>query len=166
IGASLRVGARRSRRVPRVPAVAGRPATGPRGGPLQRARPADRPVSGSRRFGRSRRLRCVVLPAVLRTAGERRRAARRIQLARTGLGTAALRTRGAARAWARTLRAGAAREHAPRGRAADRPRDGADAAVLGASGCRRAPRRLRALPAGRTARDRRAGGPPESLPPP
>ena len=62
---------------------------------------------------------------------ERRRAARRLQSQGPGLGPAAAHPRGPTRVRVPAVRARAAREHAPCGRAAHRPRDGPDAAVTG-----------------------------------
>ena len=71
---------------------------------------------------------------LLRGRRERRRAARRIQPQGPELGPAAAAARAPARRALRALHRDAARQHAPRRRAAHRPRDGADAPVLDPAG--------------------------------
>ncbi len=82
---------------------------------------------------------------VLRARRERRRAARRFQPARPGLGAAAAASRPPARERLRALRERAARGDEPRGGAAHRPRHGADAPVLDPAARPAGRRRLRAL---------------------
>ena len=83
---------------------------------------------------------------------QRRRAARRVQHARAGLGPAAVRPRQAARGRLRTVRPDDPRVPAARGRPADRPRDGPLPAVL--DPCRHGARPGRVRPIAR----RRAPG--------
>ena len=83
---------------------------------------------------------------------DHRRAARRGQPERPGLGPAAAASGPHARARPRALHRDAARRDAPRRRAAHRPRDGPDAPVLDSARPARRRRRLRALSARRAGR--------------
>ncbi len=163
-GAELRARASRGHRHRALPAVAGRPAAAAR----RRARPRSRDGAGAlprpRGLDRPRRRRGVVEPVALRRVGERRRAARRVQSPGAGLGVAAADSARAAPHRVRPVHRHAARQHAPRGRAAHRSRDGPRAPVLGARRrkCRR--RRVRALSARRPHGGARAREPATALP--
>ena len=137
--------------------MAGRSAAGRHRAPLPRARRGRGPVPGPRGVGRPRRLRCLGARRALRARRLRRRTARRVQPERPGLGPAAAAARPAGRRALQVLHRHAARVHAPRGGLAHRPRDGADAPVLGARRPRRARRGLRALSAARADGHRHAG---------
>ena len=72
-----------------LPAMAGRAAVRGRGRRARSRRPRHRPLYRSRRLHRSRRRRGLGEPGPLRTRRQRRRAARRVQHERAGLGPAA-----------------------------------------------------------------------------
>ena len=132
-GRAVRARARRARRLLRVPAMAGGPAA--RGGRASapRARALRRPLHRSRGLDRSRRRRglgAAGLYAVGASVG-----APPDEFNREGQdwGLPPLVPSRLRDARLRAVHRDAAREHAPRRRAAHRPRDGADAPVLGAA---------------------------------
>ncbi len=109
---------------------------------------------------RSRRLRRVGRPGPVGARVVGRRAAGRVQLARPGLGTPALRALAAARRRVPALDRHRAPHPAPRRRAARRPRDGAVPTLLDPARRRRPLRWLRAAVRYRAARPGRdRGGP-------
>ena len=101
-----------------------------------------------RGLGRPWRRRGVGEPGPVRGRRERRCAARRLQPARPGLGAAAADSaRDCAQAGYCAVHRDTARQHAARRRVAHRPRDGADAPVLGAARpCRRSTAPTCAIP--------------------
>ena len=163
-GGALRRGAARAGRVLRVPAVAGRAPARARRRALRRARHGAGAVPRPRGLGRPRRLGRLGAAGRLRARRQRRRAAGRLQPQGTGLGPAAAAARSPAPHRLRAVRRRAARGDGARRRAAHRPRDGADAAVLDPARRLRRQRRLRALRARRDARHPRAREPPQQMP--
>ena len=123
-----------------------------RAAPRARARHADRALRRSRARRRPRRRGGLGGPRVLRAGGDLRRAARRVQSERTGLGPAALFAARAARLGLPPVHRTLARQHARRRRAAHGPRHGALAPLLDSARRQARSRRIRALPGGRFAR--------------
>ena len=129
----------------RVPAVAVRSAAGLGRAALHRAGDARRPVPGPCRRSRPGGIRGVVEPGPDGAGRPRRRAARRLQFDRPGLGPGSAVAGRTANDRLRAVHRVPAGQHAPRRRAAHRSRHGADAPVLGAGRAGADRRHLRAV---------------------
>ena len=132
--AALRRPARRAGRLLRIAAMAGRAAACERRRACASLRARRRALQRSRGVDRSRRRRGLGAAGPVRARRKRRRAARRVQPEGPGLGPAAADPAAPARCRLRAVHRDAARQHAPRRRAAHRPRDGSAAPVLGPAG--------------------------------